>query len=65
MIEAPLVVAGYLCGSLPFGYWLVRWFRGTDIRSVGSGNSKEARMDQRAQELHLGSQPFAQPGVAG
>ncbi len=41
MIEALLVVAGYLCGSLPFGYWLVRWFRGTDIRSVGSGNSKE------------------------
>ena len=61
MIEAVLVVAGYLCGSLPFGYWLVRWFRGTDIRSVGSGNIG----DQRAQELHLGSQPFAQPGVAG
>jgi acyl phosphate:glycerol-3-phosphate acyltransferase len=38
LIEALLVVAGYLCGSLPFGYWLVRWFRGTDIRSVGSGN---------------------------
>lgn len=38
MIEALLVVAGYLCGSLPFGYWLVRVFRGTDIRTVGSGN---------------------------
>jgi len=33
-----LVVAGYLAGSLPFGYWLVRWFRGADIRKVGSGN---------------------------
>jgi glycerol-3-phosphate acyltransferase PlsY len=26
LIEALLVVAGYLCGSLPFGYWLVRCF---------------------------------------
>jgi glycerol-3-phosphate acyltransferase PlsY len=38
VIEALLVVAGYLCGSLPFGYWLVRWLRGVDIRKVGSGN---------------------------
>jgi acyl phosphate:glycerol-3-phosphate acyltransferase len=36
--EALLLVAGYLAGSLPFGYWLVRWFRGVDIRTVGSGN---------------------------
>jgi acyl phosphate:glycerol-3-phosphate acyltransferase len=32
------VVAGYLCGSLTFGYWLVRIFRGEDIRTKGSGN---------------------------
>ena len=38
MTEALLVLAGYLAGSLPFGYWLVRWFRGVDIRTVGSGN---------------------------
>jgi glycerol-3-phosphate acyltransferase PlsY len=38
MTQALLVVAGYLCGSLPFGYWLVRWFRSVDIRTVGSGN---------------------------
>lgn len=31
-------MAGYLAGSLPFGYWVVRWARGVDIRSVGSGN---------------------------
>jgi glycerol-3-phosphate acyltransferase PlsY len=36
--EALLVIGGYLAGSLPFGYWLVRWFRGVDIRTVGSGN---------------------------
>ena len=38
MTEALLVAAGYLAGSLPFGYWLVRWLRGVDIRTVGSGN---------------------------
>jgi glycerol-3-phosphate acyltransferase PlsY len=38
VIEALLVVAGYLAGSIPFGYWLVRWLRGVDIRRVGSGN---------------------------
>jgi glycerol-3-phosphate acyltransferase PlsY len=32
------VVAGYLAGSMPFGYWIVRLFKGVDIRSVGSGN---------------------------
>jgi glycerol-3-phosphate acyltransferase PlsY len=36
--DALLVAAGYLLGSLPFGYWLPRAFRGIDIRTVGSGN---------------------------
>ena len=31
-------MAGYLAGSLPFGYWLVRAFKGRDIRELGSGN---------------------------
>jgi glycerol-3-phosphate acyltransferase PlsY len=35
---AAFAVAGYLCGSLTFGYWLVRIFRGEDIRTRGSGN---------------------------
>jgi acyl phosphate:glycerol-3-phosphate acyltransferase len=38
MTTAAFVVAGYLCGSLTFGYWLVRIFRGEDIRRKGSGN---------------------------
>src|SRR5438093_608917 len=29
---------GYLAGSMPFGYWLVRLTKGVDIRAVGSGN---------------------------
>jgi glycerol-3-phosphate acyltransferase PlsY len=33
-----LIVAGYLAGSMPFGYWVVRVFRHEDIRTVGSGN---------------------------
>lgn len=28
----------YLCGSIPFGYLLVRVFKGADIRQSGSGN---------------------------
>jgi acyl phosphate:glycerol-3-phosphate acyltransferase len=32
------VLVGYLAGSLPFGYWLVRFGKGVDIRTVGSGN---------------------------
>jgi glycerol-3-phosphate acyltransferase PlsY len=31
-------VAGYLLGSIPFGYLLVRAFRGSDVRTTGSGN---------------------------
>jgi len=32
------ILFGYLAGSLPFGYWVVRWTKGVDIRTVGSGN---------------------------
>jgi glycerol-3-phosphate acyltransferase PlsY len=35
---AIFVVAGYLAGSMPFGFWLVRVAKGVDIRTVGSGN---------------------------
>lgn len=38
MTTALLVVAGYLAGSLPFGYWLARFSKGVDIRTFGSGN---------------------------
>ncbi len=38
MLTAAFVAAGYLCGSLTWGYWLVRVFRGEDIRTKGSGN---------------------------
>jgi acyl phosphate:glycerol-3-phosphate acyltransferase len=33
-----IAALAYLCGSIPFGYILVRIFRGQDIRTMGSGN---------------------------
>jgi len=33
-----LPLAGYLAGSIPFGYLVVRIARGTDVRASGSGN---------------------------
>ena len=38
MLFAILIVVGYLAGSIPAGYWLVRVTKGADIRTVGSGN---------------------------
>ncbi len=38
MLTAILVAAGYLAGSMPWGLWLVRVFRGEDVRTKGSGN---------------------------
>jgi glycerol-3-phosphate acyltransferase PlsY len=31
-------IAAYLLGSIPFGYLIVRWQRGIDVRSTGSGS---------------------------
>jgi acyl phosphate:glycerol-3-phosphate acyltransferase len=33
-----LPVAAYLLGAVPFGWILVRWVAGVDIRRIGSGN---------------------------
>jgi glycerol-3-phosphate acyltransferase PlsY len=38
LVDAIFVVAGYVAGSMPWGLWLVRAFRGVDIRTEGSGN---------------------------
>ncbi len=39
MYTTPLIAfVAYLLGSIPFGYILVRLFRGADIRQAGSGN---------------------------
>ena len=38
MTTAGLVLLGYVLGSCPWGYWLVRIFKHEDIRASGSGN---------------------------
>ena len=41
MSAYPILISaalGYVLGSIPFGYMLVRIFRGTDVRQSGSGN---------------------------
>src|SRR5512133_2496118 len=38
MIPLAVLVIAYLLGAIPFGYLLVRWKTGTDVRSQGSGN---------------------------
>jgi acyl phosphate:glycerol-3-phosphate acyltransferase len=39
MTFAAIVAFGYLLGSCPWGYWLVRLFRHEDIRKQGSGGT--------------------------
>jgi glycerol-3-phosphate acyltransferase PlsY len=38
LVDAVLIACGYVAGSMPWGLWLVRIFRGEDIRTQGSGN---------------------------
>ena len=38
MTTVAFVVAGYVLGSMPWGYWLVRLVKRDDIRRHGSGN---------------------------
>ena len=38
MTTALLILTGYVLGSMPWGYWLVRLFKHDDIRRHGSGN---------------------------
>jgi glycerol-3-phosphate acyltransferase PlsY len=38
MIPALTLIGAYLLGGVPFGYLLVRWRTGQDVRGMGSGN---------------------------
>lgn len=38
MMNALLVAIAYLLGSIPFGFLLVKWVKGVDVRTQGSGN---------------------------
>jgi glycerol-3-phosphate acyltransferase PlsY len=45
----PIIAAlSYLLGSIPFGYLLVRIFRGEDVRQSGSGNIGATNVSRRS-----------------
>jgi glycerol-3-phosphate acyltransferase PlsY len=48
-----LALASYLLGSIPFGYLLVRIFRGEDVRQSGSGNIGATNVSRRSPALGL------------
>ena len=54
MTFAGVVVLGYLLGSCPWGYWLVRIFRGEDIRKIGQRRHRRRRTCIRAYGPKLG-----------
>jgi len=33
------ILCPYLIGSIPFGYFVIRWMKGKDIRTIGSGRT--------------------------
>jgi len=39
MIAATTPFLAYLLGSIPFGYLIVRWQKGVDVRNTGSGST--------------------------
>jgi glycerol-3-phosphate acyltransferase PlsY len=44
-------VSSYLLGSIPFGYLLVRMFRGEDVRQSGSGNIGATNVSRKSPVL--------------
>ena len=48
-----VAVIAYLLGSIPFGYLLVRTFRGEDVRQIGSGNIGATNVARAAPALGI------------
>ena len=46
-----IAAASYLLGSIPFGYLLVRIFRGEDVRESGSGNIGATNVSRKSSLL--------------
>jgi glycerol-3-phosphate acyltransferase PlsY len=51
LIYLIVAVIAYLLGSIPFGYILVRMFRGEDVRAIGSGNIGATNVARKAPGL--------------
>jgi acyl phosphate:glycerol-3-phosphate acyltransferase len=48
-----VAVVAYLFGSIPFGYILMRLFRGTDVRATGSGNIGATNVARSSKKLGI------------
>jgi glycerol-3-phosphate acyltransferase PlsY len=48
-----IAVMSYLLGSIPFGYLLVRIFRGEDVRKSGSGNIGATNVSRKSPVLGI------------
>jgi acyl phosphate:glycerol-3-phosphate acyltransferase len=48
-----IAAASYLLGSIPFGYLLVRMFRGEDVRQSGSGNIGATNVSRKSPALGI------------
>ena len=44
LVDVLAIVAGYVLGSMPWGYWLPRVLTGTDVRASGSGGTGAANV---------------------
>jgi glycerol-3-phosphate acyltransferase PlsY len=53
LLIALIAVAGYLLGSIPFGYLLVRIFRAEDVRQSGSGNIGATNVSRKSPVLGI------------
>jgi glycerol-3-phosphate acyltransferase PlsY len=38
LLAVGLCIFGYLCGSLPFAFWITKVIKGVDVRDAGSGH---------------------------
>ena len=48
MRSALILIAAYLIGSIPFGYLIVRFAKGADVRESGSGGTGATNVSRRA-----------------
>jgi acyl phosphate:glycerol-3-phosphate acyltransferase len=48
-----IAIVSYLLGSIPFGYLLVRLFRGEDVRQSGSGNIGATNVSRKSPVLGI------------